>query len=165
MIIAEIFRQQAAAVQQAATASGAEPFIQFFPPGDPRRRPQGEPQVFGPARPTVAQQMALADGQAASALGAVTTGPAMDPRGGITVPLGAVQFQRPAASARGRRSKGALALKDHISLQTSHGAHAHGPMYEGSYAHQTQLGRERRDAAMDARSMAAALAQRGGRPR
>ena len=126
--------------------------------------------MFGPAMaaaaPTVAQQMALADGQAAGALGAVSTGPALDPRGGITVPLAAVQgFQRPAASARGRRSKGALALKDHISLQTSHGGHAHGPEFMGSYAHQNVLGRERRDAAMDARSMAAALAQRGGRPR
>ena len=126
--------------------------------------------MFGPAAPapTVAQQMALADGTAASALGAVSAGPAMGPGGTVTVPLSSLQgFQRPAASARGRRSKGPapLALKDNISLQTSHGGHAHGPDFLSSYAHAHQLGRERRDAAMDARSMAAALAQRGGRPR
>ena len=125
--------------------------------------------MFGPAMaapPTVAQQMAIADGQAAGALGAVTTGPALDPAGGITVPLAAVQgFQRPAASARGRRSKGPapLALKDHISLQTSHGGHAHGPTYAGTDQEAMSIGGRRATAAMDARSLAAALAMRGGR--
>jgi len=164
-IMRAIFAQQAAAVQQAATASGAEPVIQFLSPGDPRRRPKGVAPVFGPALapPTVAQQMALADGQAAGALGAVSTGPALDPRGGITVPLAAVQgFQRPAASARGRRSKGALALKDHISLQTSHGGHAHGPTYIGTDQHAMAIGNRRAAAAMEARGVAAALALRGG---
>ena len=122
--------------------------------------------MFGPAMagaaPTVAQQMALADGQAAGVLGAVSSGPALDPRGGITVPLAAV-YQCPAASARGRRSKGALALKDHISLQTSHGGHAHGPVYAGTDQEAMAIGGRRATAAMDARSLAAALAMRGGR--
>ena len=123
--------------------------------------------MFGPqmaaAAPTVAQQMALADGQAAGALGAVTTGPALDPRGGMTVPLAAVQgFQRPAASARGRRSKGALALKDHISLQTSHGGHAHGPTYIGTDQHVMQQRLAQMRQGFHDRGVAGALAHRGG---
>ena len=122
--------------------------------------------------------MALADqaefGRGADPLGGVTTGPRLGPGGTITVPAEAMFQQgafRPGTSSRGgRRGRagnpaGQLMLKAPISEQTSHGGHAHGPVYQGSMAHQTQLGRERRDAAMDARSMAAALATRGGRPR
>ena len=177
--IARIFAAQAAAVQSAATTAGVEPTITFFGPEDPRRRPHPQqahasyPPIFAPG---YGGQMALEDraqfGGGADPLGGVTAGPRTGAGG--TIPMdaafaaGAFRPGRGTSSKGGRAGnpRGQLALTaPHFSPQTSHGGHAHGPVYQGSYAHQTALGRERRDAAMDARSMAAALATRGGRPR
>ena len=123
--------------------------------------------------------MALADqaefGRGADPLGGVTAGPRVDSSGRIPVDAlfqaGAFRPGRGGTSSRGGRGRagnprGQLALTaGHFSPQTSHGGHAHGPVYQGGYADQARLAMQRRDAAMDQRMMAAALAQRGGRPR
>ena len=120
--------------------------------------------------------MALEDraqfGGGADPLGSVTTGPRTGAGG--TIPMdaafaaGAFRPGRGTSSKGGRAGnpRGQLALTaGHFSPQTSHGGHAHGPVYQGGYADQSRLAMQRRDAAMDQRMMAAALAQRGGRPR
>ena len=120
--------------------------------------------------------MALADraqyGGGADPLGGVTAGPQYDAQGRINVDAlfraGHFRPGRGTSSKGGRAGnpRGQLMLTaGHFSPQTSHGGHAHGPVYQGGYADQARLAMQRRDAAMDARSMAAALAQRGGRPR